>query len=76
MLALSDFSEPLADGRTDVADAAGPTGCAPVAGPPAGGLYFGGSPAAQSCFSFWYGWDFPLGGVARMLASADCWHCA
>jgi hypothetical protein len=61
MLALSDFSEtPLSDWQL------GPSGgCAPVAGPPAGGLYFGGTPQSQSCFSFWYGWEVSLPGLSR-----------
>jgi hypothetical protein len=62
MLALSDFSEPLADWRSDPNSL---SGCAPAVGPPAGGLYFGGTAASQSCFSFWYGWDVPLAGVSR-----------
>jgi hypothetical protein len=58
MLALSDFSErPLPDWPSDpgcVPAPLGPPPPAPAAGAP---LYFGGSPASHSCFSFWYGWQ-------------------
>ena len=58
MLALSDFSEsPLPDWPADPSCPAGPV----VMGP---ALYFGGSPGAHACFSFWYGWQLPPpGGV-------------
>jgi len=52
MLALSDFSEtPLPD-WPQVPDCAPPS----LAVGPGPQLYFGGSPGAHSCFSFWYGW--------------------
>ena len=43
------------------AKAAAPVAPPPVAGPPAAAppLYFGGTPEAQSCFVYWYGWDEP-----------------
>jgi hypothetical protein len=58
MLALSDFSEaPLPGWPQD-------PGCAPggVATASSSPLYFGGSPSAQACFSFWYGLRFPSPG--------------
>jgi hypothetical protein len=65
MLALADFSErPLPD-WPDIA----PCGGAAVALGP-GQLYFGGSPGAQSCFTFWYGWQPPSGSLALNLSPA------
>jgi hypothetical protein len=61
MLALSDFSEtPLPGWPVDptCSSAASP---AIVAGPV---TYFGGSPGAHACFSFWYGWQLPVPGGA------------
>jgi hypothetical protein len=62
MLALSDFSEtPLPDWTAD--GSCGPAAAEPLAAN--GLLYFGGSPASHSCFSYWYGWQLPApGGVA------------
>ena len=60
MLALSDFSEaPLPDWPADPSCPA-PAPIQIVAGP---ALFFGGSPGAHACFSFWYGWRLPAPGV-------------
>jgi hypothetical protein len=58
MLALSDFSEtPLPGWPTDpcAAPAAAAVATAPL-------FYFGGSPGAHACFSYWYGWQLPAPG--------------
>jgi len=73
MLALSDFSETPLPGWLDDA----PLNC-PPASPvgPGPHYYFGGSPATQGCFSWWYGWQMPnfftsggrLAGIPASLA--------
>ena len=64
MLALSDFAQaPLPDWPN--------APCAPTVLPPAaaGGprLFFGGSPASNSCFSYWYGYQPPHAGTSSAL---------
>jgi hypothetical protein len=67
MLALSDFAEaPLPDWPSAPCDPA-----AVVLGATVGGrLYFGGSPAAQSCFSVWYGLQLPQTGNVSVAFTA------
>jgi hypothetical protein len=68
MLALSDFAEaPLPDWPDDPP-------CSPLPQITVGGapprFFFGGSPGAHSCFSFWYGWSQPLPGNLQALSPA------
>jgi hypothetical protein len=76
LLALSDFSErPLPDWPVPPPD--GDDGCGPPAplaaaagaGPGAAALYFGGSPATQRCFTFWYGWRSSSGPLRHPVAA-------
>jgi hypothetical protein len=59
MLALTDFSETPLPGWPTGPCASEPT--APVATGPL--FYFGGSPGAHACFSYWYGWQLPAPGA-------------
>jgi len=79
LLALSDFSERPLPGWLDAPD----PNCAPA--PLAGSgphYYFGGSPAAQGCFAWWYGWQSPpfaasgghFAALPRPLAARCRWH--
>jgi hypothetical protein len=65
MLALSDFSQTPLPGWLETPNPVCPP--APLAGP-GPNYYFGGSPATQGCFAWWYGWRTP-----PVLASGGHW---